>query len=207
MNCFKAFAIAIVEFYKEFVVPSTCKYGKLGKGSYVSPPAIICGSENIYLDDNVRIHGRSHLLAAGGRIIIKKESGAASDLTIITSNHRQKIGTFRNGRNEDNEYNDVIIEEDVWIAANVTILSGARIGRGAILGAGSVIRGQKVPPYAIVIGNPAKVIGFRYTPEEILEHEKALYPESERLKIEELKKNLDKYVTKRIKTIAGLVKL
>lgn len=207
MNIFKAFIIAVFEFYKEFVLPSTYKYGKLGKGAYVSPPAIVYGSENIYLDDNVRIHGRSHLLAAGGKIIIKRESGAASDLTIVTSNHRQQIGTFRSGKNDDNEYHNVIIEEDVWIGANVLILAGSRIGRGCIIGAGCVIRGQRIPPYAIVVGNPAKIIGFRYAPEEIIQHEEKLYSETERLNIEVLRKNHAKYFTKKIKEISNYVKL
>ena len=99
------------------------------------------------------------------------------------------------------------MDESVWIAANVTLLSGVHIGRGAIIGAGTVLRSCKVPPYAIVIGNPGKVIGFRYTPDDIILHEQQLYPEEKRLCREVLEKNYQKYFRSRVKEIATFVKL
>ena len=54
----------------------------------------------------------------------------------------------------------VIIEDDVWIGARVTILPGVHIGKGSVLGAGSVITAD-VPPYAVVGGNPARVLKYR----------------------------------------------
>lgn len=56
---------------------------------------------------------------------------------------------------------DVIIGNDVWIAHGATILSGVRIGDGAVIGARSVVTAD-VPPYAIVAGNPAKVVRYRF---------------------------------------------
>ncbi|RDU22742.1 CatB-related O-acetyltransferase [Anaerosacchariphilus polymeriproducens] len=56
---------------------------------------------------------------------------------------------------------NTIIENDVWIGMNVCILSGIHIGTGAILGAGAVIT-KDVEPYAIVAGNPAKLIRYRF---------------------------------------------
>ncbi|MFP3846992.1 CatB-related O-acetyltransferase, partial [Priestia filamentosa] len=53
------------------------------------------------------------------------------------------------------------IGNDVWIGANSTILRGVSIGDGAVIGANSVVT-KDVPPYAIVIGNPAKVVKFRF---------------------------------------------
>jgi acetyltransferase-like isoleucine patch superfamily enzyme len=61
---------------------------------------------------------------------------------------------------------DVVIGNDVWIGYNVTILSGVTIGDGAVIGAGSVVSGD-VPPYAIVAGNPAQVIRYRFGKETI----------------------------------------
>ena len=61
---------------------------------------------------------------------------------------------------------DVVIGSDVWIGYNVTILSGVTIGDGAVIGTGSVISGD-VPPYAIVAGNPAQVIRYRFGEETI----------------------------------------
>ena len=56
---------------------------------------------------------------------------------------------------------DVIIENDVWIGTDSIILSGIRIGNGSVVGARSVVT-KDVPPYAIVAGNPAKVIRYRF---------------------------------------------
>lgn len=61
-----------------------------------------------------------------------------------------------------------VIENDVWIGDNVVILPGVRIGTGAILGAGAIVT-KDVPPYAIVGGNPAKIIKYRFDEETIKE--------------------------------------
>ena len=53
------------------------------------------------------------------------------------------------------------IGNDVWIAADVLIMSGASIGDGAVVAARSVVT-KPVPPYAIVAGNPAKVVKYRF---------------------------------------------
>jgi acetyltransferase-like isoleucine patch superfamily enzyme len=60
----------------------------------------------------------------------------------------------------------VSVGNDVWLGNDVMILSGVVIGNGAVIGAGSVVR-QAVPPFAIVAGNPARVAGFRFPPEQV----------------------------------------
>ena len=55
---------------------------------------------------------------------------------------------------------EIVIEDDVWIGFNSTILKGVTIGKGAIIGANTLIL-KDVPPYAVVVGNPARII--RYT--------------------------------------------
>lgn len=57
---------------------------------------------------------------------------------------------------------DIIVKDDVWIGANSTILSGVTINQGAVVAAGSVVT-KDVPPYAIVGGNPARVIKYRFS--------------------------------------------
>lgn len=58
------------------------------------------------------------------------------------------------------------IGNDVWIGMNVTICSGVKIGDGAVVGSNSVVT-KNVPPYAVVAGNPARVVKYRFTPLQI----------------------------------------
>ncbi len=66
---------------------------------------------------------------------------------------------------------DVVIGHDVFVGIGSTILSGVTIGDGAVLAAGSMVY-RDVPPYAIVAGNPAKVVKYRFEPDIIARLEK-----------------------------------
>lgn len=59
------------------------------------------------------------------------------------------------------------IGNDVWIGSNVCVLRGVTIGDGAVIGAGTVVT-KDVPPYAIVIGNPGRLLKYRFS-EEIVD--------------------------------------
>ena len=61
---------------------------------------------------------------------------------------------------------DITVENDVWIGAKSTIMSGIKISNGSVVAACSVVT-KDVPPYAIVGGNPAKIIKYRFSDEEI----------------------------------------
>lgn len=65
----------------------------------------------------------------------------------------------------DNKYT-AEIGNDVWIGAGVLILDGVKIGDGAIIGANSLVM-EDIPPYAVAVGSPAKVIKYRFEEEEI----------------------------------------
>ena len=60
----------------------------------------------------------------------------------------------------------IIIGNDVWLGQNTTILGGVKIGNGAVVGAGAVVA-KDIPPYAIAVGNPARVIKYRFDEETI----------------------------------------
>ena len=61
---------------------------------------------------------------------------------------------------------DTIVGNDVWIGQNVTIMPGVHIGDGAIIGTNSVVA-RDIPPYAIAVGNPCKVVRMRFDDELI----------------------------------------
>jgi acetyltransferase-like isoleucine patch superfamily enzyme len=61
---------------------------------------------------------------------------------------------------------DVVIGNDVWLGENCTIFSGVTIGDGAVV-AGRAVVSRNIPAYAIAAGNPARVVRYRFTPEQI----------------------------------------
>jgi len=87
---------------------------------------------------------------------------------LTTYNHRfDNLNVpIRNQGHDSNEieFNNnsysVVIEDDVWIGARAILLSGAHIGKGSIISAGSVVS-NNIPPYSIVVGNPARVVANR----------------------------------------------
>ncbi len=100
----------------------------------------------------------------------------------------------------------IVIQDDAWIGMNAVIFGGVTIGRGAVVGAGSYVR-TNVPPYAIVIGNPAKIIGFTATPEELEVMESKIYKEEERIPLSVFETNYKKYYLRRIKDIYNIQNL
>lgn len=68
---------------------------------------------------------------------------------------------------ETREYSELVIGNDVWLGHNSIIMAGVnRIGDGAVVGAGAVVF-KDVPAYAVVVGNPARVVRYRFPPEKI----------------------------------------
>ena len=61
---------------------------------------------------------------------------------------------------------NIVVENDVWIGAKSTIMSGVKVQSGSIVGANSVVT-KDVPPYAIVVGNPAKIVKYRFNERQI----------------------------------------
>ena len=100
---------------------------------------------------------------------------------------------------------DTIIGKRCHIGYGAFINCGIRIGNGATIAAGAVVI-KNVPPYAIVVGNPGKVVGFSMTPEEIVEYEKQQYPKEERIPLETLQKNYKKFFLDRKEEIKVLLR-
>lgn len=60
----------------------------------------------------------------------------------------------------------ILIGNDVWIGTNAIILPGNTIGNGAVIGAGAVVS-KDIPPYSIAVGNPVRVVKYRFYQEQI----------------------------------------
>ena len=115
--------------------------------------------EKIIIGKNVQLN--PYTIIYGGNVTIKDNCMIAPHVVITTANH-DFIQTETPMRFADViDKSDLTIDEDVWIGANVSIIPGVhKIGKGAVIGAGSVVN-KPVPEYAIVVGVPAKIVGFR----------------------------------------------
>lgn len=170
------------------------KFGYFASNAKYEEPCNIDTPAGIFIYENARLRRHCNVFnAPGSKLIIKKNSVVACGCTFITDGHISTVGIpqFLLGTSHINDKSgDIIISEDVWIGANCTIMPGITIGRGAIIGAGSLVT-KDVPPYALVVGSPAKIVGKKFELEDILKHEVMLYNESERLSYGTLKKLFD----------------
>ena len=110
----------------------------------------------------------------GGKIHIGRYCSIANDVHYFGANHPLEcVSTSAYFYNKkfgldvkDVTRSSLIIANDVWIGYGALITMGCKsIGNGAVIGAGSIVT-HDVPPYAIVAGNPAHIIGYRFTVEE-----------------------------------------
>ncbi len=136
----------------------TCFKLIFGKGNGFGRNICLMGESEIILGDHVHIHDNS-MISASERIVL-------GDWTLV--------GPFCNIRDSDHEFSDrekpistqgmsgkpITIGRDVWLAAHVSVLKGVTIGDGAVIGAGAIVT-KDIPPYAIAVGNPARVVGYR----------------------------------------------
>lgn len=175
---------------------SNKKWGYIGKGTIVGFPLRASYPKEIYFSDFVKVrYGCNIINAIHEKVIIKKFSVIAPLCTIITNSHVPTVGIpqFILGESHINDKSkDVIIEEDVWIGAKSTILAGVTIGRGVTIGACSLVT-KNIPPYALAVGSPARIVGVKFSKDGILKHEKELYCEEERLSEEEIDKLFNTY--------------
>lgn len=116
------------------------------------------------------------------KLIIGKFCAIATGAKFIMSSANHKLDgfstfpffIFRRGWEENFDMNslpykgDTVIGNDVWIGYDATIMPGVHVGDGAIIGAKAVVT-KNVPPYAVVGGNPAKILKMRFDDATIAE--------------------------------------
>lgn len=159
------------------------------------------------LDGRITI-GNNVLLAKhvyidySGEVTVSDNVKLSAGVTIESHSHEFSPGA--------NEYKaiptSVTIEEGVWVGQKAMICDSCKtIGRYAQIGAGAVIR-TSIPPYSIVIGNPAKIVGFVLNPDEVEVFEEKNFP-NDPIDLEQYNKSYEKYFITRIKEIKQFTKL
>ena len=181
---------------KRSVLPSRSDIGSAGRNAIIGIPCYIGCPKTFHMEENTAIRpGAIIQNTSKEHIYIKKYTAIGIHCTIVTNSHRSTVGVPQVilGPSHINDVSkDLHIDEDVWVGTNVTILVGGDLGRGCIVGACSTVT-RPVPPYALVTGSPAKIVGVKFTIDQIIEHEKALYPENERFSREYLEDLFAKY--------------
>lgn len=121
----------------------------LGENSFVTAPVQGVCFERIKIGKNVIINSNLLAMARGG-IIIEDDVQIAANVQLLTNNHDPYDRAIL-------PCSPIHIQKGAWIGAGATVLPGISIGRHAIVGAASVVT-KDVPDYAVVVGNPARVI-------------------------------------------------
>ncbi|MGE8225393.1 WxcM-like domain-containing protein [Stenotrophomonas pigmentata] len=142
-----------------------CESDAIGGGTkiwafvHVLPGAVI--GENCNICDGVFVEGN---VVIGNRVTIKSGVQLWDGVRLADDVFVGPNATFTNDRfpragQHLDAYPETIVEAGASIGANSTLLPGVRIGSGAMVGAGAVIT-RSVPPNAIVVGNPARIVGY-----------------------------------------------
>lgn len=135
----------------------------LGAGAVLQDGLWITNPEKVSIGSNCNF-GRRVFITGGGGVRIGDWVGLGPDVKIWSVNHRfsdPDTPWMLQGW----EKSPVVIGDDVWLGANVFVMPGVTIGRGAIISAGTVLT-KSVPEFAIVAGNPGRVVGWRRHPSQ-----------------------------------------
>lgn len=132
--------------------------------------------ETISVGNDVYIGPGAVFNASDSAIVIGSKVMFGPEVCIMGGDHNfSRVGEYMFDVKEKNPEDDLAVTvcDDTWIGCRAVILKGVTIGTGAIVAAGAVVT-KSVPEYAIVGGVPAKVIGMRFSAENIELHKERI---------------------------------
>ena len=134
-------------------------FNKIGKNTAFGHAITYCNAKGITIGHRSIINHHIELLAQNSKIKIGNDVLIAPYVFITTNSHGyERVDIPISKQKEIGK--KVIIENGVWIGTHAVILPGVTIGHDAIVGAGAVVT-KDVPPFAVAVGVPAKVIKYR----------------------------------------------
>lgn len=123
-------------------------------GYRISSPGKVSIGDNTWTGAGLLIHGEGGVTIGSGVIL-------SSNVEIWTSNHNYDAEDLMSVPYDYRMvYKPVTIGDNVWVGTHVLFVPGVTVGEGAVIGMGAVVT-KDVPPYAVVGGNPAKIIKYR----------------------------------------------
>ena len=135
---------------------SGCVINYVGQGM----GGIMIGSpEKFSIDSTSHLKSNTYIDCSWGGVTIGRYFHPGRGLTIFSSNHNYEGGDLI-PYSKTSIPKPVVIKDFVWCGANVTICPGVTIGEGVVIGAGTVVT-KDVPDYAVIGGNPAKILKYR----------------------------------------------
>jgi maltose O-acetyltransferase len=147
------------------------RFASFGPGSTYDPTtSSFDGYEHIHIGRNVFIGRHAIVFVVDADLVIGDDTIIGPGLCVMSGNHvfdlpGRSFREITEGRNLP-----IVIGRNVWIGARVIILSGVQIGDGAVIGAGAVVT-KDIPPFAVAVGNPARVLRWRFEGVEREKHE------------------------------------
>ena len=164
--------------------PSRRSLGYCAKNVIINYPIRVDNPQNLFLYENTKIRDGIRIInSPNEKVIIKKYTAIAPNVMMVTSNHTSTVAIphiILGPSHINDKSSDIIIEEECWIGVGARLLPGTHLGRGCIVGGGAIVN-KRIPPYAVVVGSPAKIVAVKFSIDQIIEHEEALYCKSERL--------------------------
>ena len=137
------------------------KFARCGRGLLILTGARFRNPHKIACGDNVLI-GNDVMIQAGGGVELADNVMLGPGVHLWTQNHRFD-DLERPVAQQGYEYAAVSLGRDCWVGTNAIILPGVVLPQGCVVSAGSVVGVKQYKEYSILMGNPARVIGFRST--------------------------------------------
>jgi maltose O-acetyltransferase len=135
--------------------------GRVGKKTVFHAGLAMTNMDKISVGSHC-VFGQRLLITGGGGVQIGDWVGFGPDVKVWSVNHRFDDPN-EPWQLQGWEKKAVVIEDDVSLGANVFVMPGITIGKGAIVRASAVVA-KSIPSYAIVAGNPGRIVGWRKRP-------------------------------------------
>lgn len=157
----------------------------IARNSYISPDCVIGNGTRVNAQSYIDSCNIGRYCAIAGRLTVRSSNHFTNRLNM--QGHLQYSILNSQVKVTGKSKNTIKIGDGVWIGDSVIILPDVEISDGAVIGAGSVVT-KSIPAYAIAVGNPAKVIKYRFNKDviEVLLKEKPF--KKDLSKIKEMKK-------------------